>query len=141
LTILKDKHGVDLESLYKGKNPLPEMRLPDVQVIEAVPPPKYEYSQGVKEVPAKGLNILITWAIIMPFWCVTVRIHEMESNAARVVIQDGEMVNQTYKKRTRGAHRTTLKQVMELFYQKSDQGAIPTLRNAKAVMQRLARAN
>jgi hypothetical protein len=36
-TILEDKHGVDLESLYKGKTPLPEMRLPDVHVIEAVP--------------------------------------------------------------------------------------------------------
>jgi hypothetical protein len=38
-TILQDKHGVDFESLYKCKAPLPEMRLPDVQAIEAVPPP------------------------------------------------------------------------------------------------------
>ena len=44
-TILEDKHGVDLESLYKNKTPLPEMRLPDVHVIEAVPPPKYDYTQ------------------------------------------------------------------------------------------------
>jgi hypothetical protein len=31
--ILEDKHGVELESLYKGKTLLPEMRLPDVQFI------------------------------------------------------------------------------------------------------------
>ena len=42
-TILEDKHGVILESLYKGKTPLPEIRLPDVQVIEPVPAPKYDY--------------------------------------------------------------------------------------------------
>ncbi len=29
-TILEDKHGVILESLYKDKAPLPEIRLPDV---------------------------------------------------------------------------------------------------------------
>jgi hypothetical protein len=46
-TILEDKHGVDLESLYKGKTPLPEMRLPNVQVMEAVPPPKYDYPEGL----------------------------------------------------------------------------------------------
>jgi hypothetical protein len=55
-TILEDKHGVDLDSLYKGKAPLPEMRLPDVQIIEPVPAPKYEYKQGLEEVPVKGTN-------------------------------------------------------------------------------------
>ena len=42
-TILEDKYGVDLESLYRNKTPLPEMRLPDVLVIEAVPPAKFDY--------------------------------------------------------------------------------------------------
>ena len=139
--ILEDKHGVDLESLYKGKAPLPEMRLPDVQVIEAVPPPKFDYPQGLEEVQAKGLNIPITWAMVMTFWSGTVRMHEMGSNAARMTMQDGELVNQTYKKRTRVAHRTTFRQVMELFDQKPDQNAIPTLRNAKEVMNRLAFAH
>jgi hypothetical protein len=32
-TIMEDKHGVNLESLYKNKTPLPEIRLPDVKVI------------------------------------------------------------------------------------------------------------
>ena len=66
-TILEDKHGVKLKSLYKGRAPLPEMRLPDIQVIEAVPLPKFDYPQGLEEVPAKSLNILITWAMIMTF--------------------------------------------------------------------------
>ncbi len=66
-TILEDKHGVNLESLYEGKTPLPEMRLPGVQVIEPVPPPKFDYPQGLEEVPAKGLNIHISWAMITTF--------------------------------------------------------------------------
>jgi hypothetical protein len=66
-TILEDKHGVSLESLYDGKAPLPEMRLPDVQVIEPVLAPKYEYKQGLEEVPAKGTNTPISWAQINTF--------------------------------------------------------------------------
>jgi hypothetical protein len=119
-TILEYKHGVDLESLYKGKTPLPEMRLPDMHVIEAAPPPKYDYPQGLEEVPAKGLNIPINWEMLMTFWSGTVRVHEMGSNAA---------------------HITTFKQVMDLFDQKQDQNDIPTLRNANEVMIRLALAN
>ncbi len=97
---------MDLESFYKGKAPLPEMRLLDVQVIEYIPPPKFHYPQGLEEVPAKakGLNIPISWSTIMTFWSGTVRMHEMGSNAARMTMQDGELVNQTYKKRTRDAH-------------------------------------
>ncbi len=55
----------------------------------------------MEEVPAKGLNIPITWAMIMTFWSGTVRMHEMGSNATRMTMQDGELVNQTYKKSTR----------------------------------------
>jgi hypothetical protein len=65
--VLEDKHGVELDSLYKGRAPLPEMRLPDVQVIEAVPPPKFDYPQGLEEVPTKGLNIPITSSMIISF--------------------------------------------------------------------------
>ena len=57
--ILEDKHGVELEILNEGKTPLPKMRLPDVQVIEAAPPPKFDYPQGLEKVPAKGFNIPI----------------------------------------------------------------------------------
>jgi len=78
------------------------MRLPDVKVIEAVPPPKYDYSQELVEVPAKGLNIPITWAMIMTFRSGTVRMHEMGSNAAQMTMQDGELVNQTYTKKKQG---------------------------------------
>ena len=66
-TILEDKHGVILESLYKNKTPLPELRLPDVQVIEPVPPPKYDYKQGLEEVPAGGTDTPISWAQINTF--------------------------------------------------------------------------
>ena len=97
-TMLEEKHGVDLESLYKGKTALPEMWLPDVHVIKAAPPPKYDYQQGLEEVPAQGLNIYTTWAMLMIFWSGTVRMHEMGSSAARITMQDGELVNQTYKK-------------------------------------------
>ena len=92
-TIMEDNHGVDLESLYKGKAPMPVMRLPDVHVIEAVPPPKFDDPQGLEEVPAKGLDIPITWGMIMTFWSRTDRMHEMGSNAARMTMQDGELVN------------------------------------------------
>ena len=98
-TILEDKHGVELESLYAWKTPLGELRLPDVRVIEAVAPPSYDYPQGLEEVPAKGLNIPITWAMIMSFWGQKlVRMHEMGSNAARMTMEDGELVSQTYKR-------------------------------------------
>ena len=67
-----------LESLYKNKTPLPELRLPDGNVIEAVPPLTFDYPQGLEEVPAKGLNIPITWAMVMPFWSGTVRMHRWD---------------------------------------------------------------
>jgi len=60
----------------------------------------------------------------MTFWSGTFNMHHMGSNAARMTMQDGELVNQTYKKGTRDAHRTTFKQVMELFDQKPDQNVI-----------------
>jgi hypothetical protein len=65
----------------------------------------------------------------------------MGSNAAWMTMQDGELVNQTYKNKTRDAHRTTFKQVMNLFDQKLDQNVIPMLRNAKKAMHRLALVN
>jgi hypothetical protein len=141
-TILGDKHGVELESLYDGKTPLGEMRLPDVKIIEIIVPPAFDYPQGLDEVPTKGLNIPITWAMSISFWGQKlVRMHEMGSNAALITMEDGELVSQTYKKKTKNAQRTTLRQVMELFDKKPDQNAIPTLKNANEVMNRLALAN
>ena len=80
--------------------------------------------------------------MIINFWGQKlVRMHEMGSNVARMTMQDGELVNQTYKRGTKDAHRTTFRQVMELFDQKPNQNAILTLRNVKEVMNRLALAN
>jgi hypothetical protein len=104
-TILEDMHGVDLESLYKGKAPLPEMRLPDVQVIEPVPAPKYEYKQGLEEVPAKGTNTPISWAQIHTCWPGDVNVHQMGSSAARMVVKDGVLVNQKYNEATKRENR------------------------------------
>ena len=58
------------------------MRLPDVPIIEAVPPPKNDFPQGLEKVPREGINIPITWAMIMAFWSGTVNIHQMGSNAS-----------------------------------------------------------
>jgi hypothetical protein len=109
-TILEDKHGVDLESLYKGKAPLPEMRLPDVHVIEPVPAPKYKYKQGLEEVPAKGTITPISWAQIHSFWSGDVNVHQMGSSAARMVIKDGVLVNQNYNEKTKKSNRATFEQ-------------------------------
>jgi len=38
-TILEDKHGIELESLYDDKTAIGVMRLPDVKVIQPVAPP------------------------------------------------------------------------------------------------------
>jgi hypothetical protein len=97
-----------------------EMRLPDVKVIEVVTPPIYDYPQGLEEVPAKGLYVPITCAMIMTLWGQKrVRIHEMCSNAARMTMQAGELVRRSAKLTRRGqridAHRTIFRQVMELF--------------------------
>jgi hypothetical protein len=67
--------------------------------------------------------------------------HEMGSNAARMTMQDGELVGRTYKKGTRNAKLTTFRQLMELFNQKPEQNAVPILRDVKEVMERLAKAN
>ena len=69
------------------------------------------------------------------------RMYEIGSNAARMTMEDGELVSQTYKKGTKDAHRTAFRQVIELFDQKPDQNAIPTLKNAKEVANRLALGN
>ncbi len=72
---LEDKHGVLLESLYKGKTPLPEMRLPDMQDIEHVPAQKYEYKQRLEEVIAKSTNTPISRAQIITCWSGDANVH------------------------------------------------------------------
>jgi hypothetical protein len=127
-TILEDKHGVELESLYKGKAPLPEMRLPDVQVIEPVPAPKYDYKQGLEEVPPHGTNTPITWAQIHTFWSGDVNVHQMGSSAARMIMKDGVLVHQKYPEKTKKTNRATFEQFRVHFGQKPDDNAIPFLR-------------
>jgi len=58
-----------------------------------------------------------------------------------MTMEDGELARQTNKKKTKNAQWATFRQVMKLFDQNPDQNAIPTLRNAKGVMNRLALAN
>ena len=121
-TILEDKHGVELESLYGGKTPMGEMRLLDVKIIEVVAAPAFDYPQELEEVSAKGLNIPITGAMIMSFWGQKLaRMHEIGSNAARMTMQDDELVSQTYKKRTKDAHRTTFIEIERYPLQKGVQ--------------------
>jgi len=43
-----------------------------------------------------------------------VRMQEMGNNAARMTMEGGELVNQTYKKGTKDVHRTTFKQIMDV---------------------------
>jgi hypothetical protein len=124
-TIMEDKHGVILESLYKNKTPLPEMRLPDVQVIEPVPPPKYDYKHGLEEVPAKGTNTPISWAQINTFWSGDVNVHQMGSSAARMIMKDGVLVNSKYNEATKKSNRATFEQFRVHFGQKLDDNAIP----------------
>jgi hypothetical protein len=56
-TISEDKHWIELESLYDGKTPMGEIRLPDVKVIDIVAPPNCDYPQGQEDgSPGKGPN-------------------------------------------------------------------------------------
>ena len=62
----------------------------------------------------------------MTFWGHSlVRMHEMGSNAARMAMEDGELVSHMYEKGTRKLQLTTFRQLMELFNQKPEQNAIP----------------
>jgi len=120
---------VDLESLYKGKAPLPEMRLPDGQVIKPVLAPKNDYKQGLEEVPAKGTNTPISWAQFHTFWSGDVNLHKICSSASRMVRKDGVLVNQKYNSITKKANRATFEQLRVHFGQKPEDNAILFLRN------------
>ena len=59
--ILEDKHGIDLENLYKNKTAQSPIRIADVQEeYRPAPPPGPGYPQGMEETPAKGFNTPIS---------------------------------------------------------------------------------
>jgi hypothetical protein len=109
------------------------MRLPDVQVIEPVMPPKYDYKQGFEEVPTKSTSTPIFWAQINKFWSGDVNIHQMGSLAARMVMKDGVLVNQKYNEATKRDNRATFKQFRVHFGQKREDNAVPFLRRVDDV--------
>ena len=59
--VLEDKHGVNLEELYKNKVAKQPIRIANVQVVkEAVARPHIDYPQGLEETLAKGFNTPIS---------------------------------------------------------------------------------
>jgi len=75
-----------------------------VQVIEPVPAPKYDYTQGLEEMPVKATNTPISWAQIYTFWSGDVNVHHMGSSAARMILKDGVLVNQKLNSITKKAN-------------------------------------
>ena len=135
--ILEHKHGLDLKSIYEGKTPLPPIDLPNVQVREvpAEAPRPEGYKQCLEETPSKGLNFPITWEQIDTFWSGDVSKHEMGSSRVRKTLQDNQLVDEKYAKKTRDDVRRTFRQIRtEMVKQDLDDNAIPTLRKAKEVM-------
>ena len=66
--ILEDKHGVNLENLYKNKAVQSPIRIADIQeVFTPALPPRPHYPQGLEETPAKGLIPLLHGGISKPF--------------------------------------------------------------------------
>ena len=89
--ILEDKHGVNLENLYKNKAVQSPIRIADVQeVFTPTPPPRPDYPQGLEETPAKGFNTPISWRQIETFWAGNIEKHTMGSNAKMPIMKDGE---------------------------------------------------
>ena len=132
--VLEDKHGVSILRLFEGKNPLPPINLPKVQVKEVAPPPERPegYEQGLEDTPKSGLDVPISWLQIETFWSGPVDLNRMGSTSALKEMRNGKLVARQYAKSTRQGIQRTFRLLREKYAKAEPKdNAVETLRDVK----------
>lgn len=136
--VLEEEHGIDLDRLYAGKEPLDPIDMPHVNVrVAPVAPPIPKYEQCLDQTPDVGNHQPITWAQVITFWSGPVEKHAKGNTAPRRVLNPitNEYENEKYAESYRKDVIRTFRQVMNEYAKATpDDDAIPTLKDALGVI-------